>query len=149
MLTSWDKRFLLLARMIGSWSKDPSTSQGAVIIDKRKRIISAGYNGFARGMNDDERLEDRSQKYPRVIHAEENAILFAEQDLRGYTIYVIPMPPCAGCAAKIIQVGMIRVVGIYPTKVQYERWGKEFEMTYSDLKEADVNLKLYLPEYLE
>ena len=36
----WDNRFLVLAKLIGSWSKDPSTKVGAVIVDGKKNSIS-------------------------------------------------------------------------------------------------------------
>ena len=48
----WDKRFLELAKLVGSWSKDPSTKVGAVIVDCNNRIISVGYNGFPKGVKD-------------------------------------------------------------------------------------------------
>ena len=44
--TKWDNRFLVLAKLIGSWSKDPSTKVGAVIVDEDNKIVSLGYNGF-------------------------------------------------------------------------------------------------------
>ena len=34
----WDKRFLELAKLVGSWSKDPSTQVGAVIVDDNKKL---------------------------------------------------------------------------------------------------------------
>ena len=45
----WDFRFLELAWVISQWSKDASTKVGAVIADSNQRIVSTGFNGFARG----------------------------------------------------------------------------------------------------
>ena len=57
---NWDKRFLNLATEVASWSKDPSTQAGAVIVGPDKRIISVGFNGFPMGMPDTSALyEDR------------------------------------------------------------------------------------------
>jgi dCMP deaminase len=42
----WDLRFLTLAKTVSTWSKDPSTKVGAVIVDKNRRVVSLGYNGF-------------------------------------------------------------------------------------------------------
>lgn len=108
MSEKWDRRFLGLAKdPYATWSKDPSTQVGAVIT-KGNHQVSQGYNGFPAGVNDDaERYADREFKYRAVIHAEENAIIWAGRDLTGCTIYVYPMPPCAGCAGKIIQSGII------------------------------------------
>jgi len=140
MNQKWDLRFMNLAAHIAQWSKDPSTKVGAVIA-KGKRVISVGFNGFAQGVNDsDERYFDREQKYPRVLHAEQNAILFAKTDLTDCTLYVYPMEPCSICASMIIQVGIKRVVTIEPTPEQEERWGSNFEISRQIFKETGVEL---------
>ena len=41
----WDRRFLKIAREGATWSKDPSTQVGAVIVDPDQRVVSLGYNG--------------------------------------------------------------------------------------------------------
>jgi deoxycytidylate deaminase len=65
----WDLRFLEMARMVSSWSKDPSTKTGAVLVDLERRIVSVGYNGFARGVQDlPERYENRELKYKMIVH---------------------------------------------------------------------------------
>ena len=70
ILKKWDMRFLDMAKMVGSWSKDPSTQVGAAIVDNDRRVISVGYNGFPKGVADNERLEDREEKYKMIVHAE-------------------------------------------------------------------------------
>ena len=110
-MRKWDERFLDLADRIAAWSKDPSTKVGAVIIRPNRTLVSIGYNGLPRGIEDIyERYEDRETKYQMVIHAEMNAILTATEELKGYTLYVTPLHPCPQCAATIIQVGIKRVV---------------------------------------
>ena len=70
MTSKWDTRFLSLAEHISSWSKDPSTKVGAAIIGPYRDIISLGYNGFPRGVEDTpERLENRELKYKMIVHA--------------------------------------------------------------------------------
>lgn len=135
----WDKRFLELAELISSWSKDPSTKVGAVITSGNK-IISLGYNGFPSKINDDDRLYQREEKYKIIIHAERNAILFANQNLNNCTIYTYPFMPCSSCASLIIQSGINRVVsyGNIP-----ERWKQSFELSKNLLKEAKIPLWLY------
>ena len=63
ILKKWNMRFLEMAKMVGSWSKDPSTQVGAVIVDDDRRVISLGYNGFPKGVADNQRLDDRKEKY--------------------------------------------------------------------------------------
>lgn len=108
----WDRRFLMLAEHIAKWSKDPSTQVGAVVVGPDREIRATGYNGFPRGVRDDDRLEDRDEKYPIICHAEENAIMNAARigvSLKGCTLYAT-MPSCPRCARGIVQVGVVRVV---------------------------------------
>lgn len=135
----WNRRFLQLAELISSWSKDPSTKVGTVIT-KGNKIISLGYNGFPSKIDDDSRLLDREEKYKIIIHAERNAILFANQSLDNCTIYTYPFMPCSSCASLIIQSGISRVVS-YSTIP--ERWKESFELSKNLLKEAKIPLWLY------
>ena len=135
----WHKRFIDLAYHIASWSKDPSSKIGAVIVDSNRRIVSTGYNGFARGVRDtDGRLWNRDVKYKIVLHAEENAIMFAKQNLDGCSLYVTNMPPCSHCASLIIQSGIKSVY--YPDVVIPERWTESIKLTRAIFKEAGVKL---------
>lgn len=121
-MTNWDKRFVDLAAHVSEWSKDPSTQVGAVIT-REKFIVSVGFNGFPRGIEDTrDRLSNRDTKIKMVIHAETNAILTANQDLHGCTIYTYPLPPCSNCAAAIIQSGITRVVSSQPKPGRHKRW---------------------------
>lgn len=110
MNDKWDVRFLELARHVAQWSKDPSTKCGAIIVDETKRVVSMGFNGFARGTDDSpEKYADREYKLENVIHCEENAILQAGEDLHGYSLYITGMS-CSRCAARVIQSGIQTVV---------------------------------------
>jgi dCMP deaminase len=107
----WDQYFLGMAEYASRKSKDPSTKVGAVIVRPDKSVASIGFNGFPKGVEDNpEQLNDRSEKYPRIIHAERNALNFLKEDATGYTLYVWPIPPCSVCSGDIIQNGIKRVV---------------------------------------
>lgn len=136
----WDYRFLDLSEFISGWSKDPSTKVGAVITDSENRIISVGYNGFARNISDDIRLNDRDTKYKMIVHGEMNAILFANKSLKSCTLYTYPFMPCPRCASMIIQTGIQRVVSYNNMP---ERWSEDFKMSEYLFKEAGVELVLY------
>ena len=90
---SWDYRFLELARVVSTWSKDPGLKVGAVIVNRRRKIVSVGYNGFPRKIQDNYNIS-RESKLDLTIHAEMNAILNATQSIEDCTIYVHPIPPC-------------------------------------------------------
>ena len=141
MSEKWDARFLGQAELVAGWSKDPSTKVGAVIVDALNRVVSQGFNGFAKSIKDTRaRLSDRAKKYPMVIHAELNAILFAQRSLRGCTIYIWPMPPCASCAGPLIQVGITRVVSVPPTAEHIDRWGDSYALAQEMFREAGVTV---------
>lgn len=142
MNDTWDKRFLDMAKLVAFWSKDPSTKCGSVItIDKR--VVSHGYNGFPKGVDDDPEIyANRDRKYKRVIHAEQNAILHARERLDNATCYVWPIPPCSTCAALLIQVGIKRIVAPEPSEEILSRWGEGFVEAACMYADAGVELIL-------
>tara|TARA_R110002096_G_scaffold154727_1_gene318844 strand:- start:710 stop:1174 length:465 start_codon:yes stop_codon:yes gene_type:complete len=140
MNKKWDKRFLDLAEHVSTWSKDPSTQVGAVIAND-KRIVSVGYNGFPKQLEDKEEwLNDREIKYRHIIHGEVNALLNSKTDTEGCTLYTWPLSPCVDCMKLMIQAGIARMV--YPT-ISDElkaRWGESLEHAYNMAFEAGVEL---------
>ncbi len=140
-IKKWDLRFLDLAEMIGSWSKDPSSKVGAVIVDQDRRIVSTGYNGFPQRISDSEdRLLNRDIKYKLVVHGEMNALLFAERSVKGCTLYTTPFLPCSSCASIFIQAGIKRVVSKFTDN---PRWLESIELAQSLFKEAGVECSVY------
>lgn len=139
----WEYRFLRLAEFVSGWSKDPSTQCGAVIVDQSNRVVSMGFNGFPQHIDDtNERLQNRELKYSLVVHAEVNALLFANRYLKDCRIFVYPMLPCIRCAVQIVQSGISEVVSIpLPTNLE-DRWGKDVEQTMRLFGEADISVVL-------
>ena len=138
-----DRRFLELAEHISTWSKDPSTKVGCVVVGEDREIRSTGFNGFPRGIEDDaERLADREQKYPLICHAEENAIMHAARtgvSLKGNTAYVT-WPPCTRCTRSLIQAGVSEVV--YPTGIEIpERWEDDLGIAMGMMEEAGITIR--------
>ncbi len=136
----WDYRFLQLAQLVAGWSKDPSTQVGAVIVDDDYRIVSVGYNGFPKKIVDNFRLNDRKIKYDIVVHAEANALLFANKPVDGCTIYTWPFEPCPRCAGLIIQAGIKRVVSFQNKNT---RWEEDFKLSRNLFCEAGVIVQTY------
>jgi dCMP deaminase len=136
-MSDWDARFLQMAALVATWSKDPSTQVGAVIT-RGKFVVSLGFNGHPSGIEDSvARLHDREAKYRTIIHAELNAILSARQPLEGCTLYVVPFMPCSNCGAVIVQAGIKRVITLENNN---ERWAESFEITRTIFAEAGVDL---------
>lgn|SRR5574337_504686 len=136
-LTKWQRRFLDMANLVASWSKDPSTKVGAVIADSDNRVVSLGFNGAPR--NVDDAFVSREQKLLRTIHAELNALHFARGDVSGCTIYVTH-PPCAQCAASIIQRGIKEVVFPKPNADFMSRWAENYAEAVDMFVSADVGV---------
>ena len=123
MSVKWDGRFMRIAREVATWSKDPSTRVGAIMVRDR-RVIATGYNGFPQGIADDGRLHNREEKYPLIIHGEENALMNALRhgvSADGADLYVWPLPICNVCMRLVIQAGVKRVVIMDPS-AQVELW---------------------------
>ena len=131
-----------MAAHVAELSKDPSTKVGAVIFDEKRRLVSAGYNGFARGVCDtDSRLQDRDQKLKLTIHAEKNAIMFATAPLEGCTM-VVTHPCCSQCAALVIQSGIKHVMWPTPPEEMARRWAEDIELAKQQFDEAGVQTHL-------
>jgi dCMP deaminase len=126
----WDNRFLELARLVSTWSKDPSTKAGAVIVRSDRTIVSVGFNGFPKNMPDKEEwYANREEKYSRVVHCEVNAMIHAFEPLGGYTLYTWPFACCDRCVVQMLQAGISRFVFPVPTTDALSRWGPAFEKT--------------------
>ena len=153
---------IMTAFLVAQESKCPSYKVGAVI-EHNGSIISMGVNGTASGtINPDEMaiknswgkynkngkiglLVDKKQLYSiwatdHVIHAEQNAILFAAKNGRSInnsTMYCT-MSPCTQCAKLIAQSGI-------KTLVYCEEYGRSNESWKSFLDEAGVKV-IHIPK---
>ena len=148
MIDKWHLRFLRLAWEVASWSKDPSTQVGCVIVDQSRRVVSLGFNGLPAGLHDTAgRLLDRDLKLALTIHAEENALLFAGRPVRGCIAFVT-RHPCASCAAKLIQSGIGAVIHLSNPDFD-RRWADNLAISGQALAEAGIPVLAIAPELLE
>ena len=116
---SWDEYFMRMAELASLRSNCMKRRVGCILVHHR-RVIATGYNGTARGMrNCSEGGCARCNRNDPCgvnlddcicLHAEENALLEAGiSRAQGGTIYCT-RSPCFGCAKRIVQVGISRVV---------------------------------------
>ena len=149
-MNSWDKKYCELAQHISTWSKDPSTQVGAITVGKMGQILSQGYNGFPRKIDDtNARLYTREEKYKYVVHAEMNCIYNAclnGVSLNESTLYVYGLPLCSECAKGVIQVGVKRVV-IYTPNLHKEdmldKWKESGNLAEEMFNETNVEFCWY------
>jgi len=134
----WHERFMYLAKEVSTWSKDPSTQVGCILV-KDRRLISTGFNGFPRGLSDDlDRLANRDIKYEMTVHAEVNAVTTAALhgvSTDGCDAYVT-LQPCSRCAAVLINAG---VQSVYTSSHDIPaRWLDNFILASKMLEEAGI-----------
>lgn len=147
-LTKWDKRFMRLAQEVASWSKDPSTQTGAVLVSPDNTDIILGFNGFASRMKDDpESYANREVKYSKIIHCETNAVILARRPVVGYTLYTYPFLSCDRCAVTMVQAGIVRAVAPKATPDQATRWESCLVKTRAYFAEAGIQVLEYDRNY--
>ena len=142
---------MMLALAASLKSKDSSTQVGAVIIDNRTRkLVSSGYNGFPRYIDDSRIPQVRPEKYLYVVHAELNAILHAQRELTDCSLYATVFP-CSECMKAVIQSGIKRVV--YLNDLNGNDWNESKKATVKmaelagvviDRFESDHEIIMYL-----
>jgi dCMP deaminase len=145
MISKWDVRFIGLAKQVASWSRDPSTQVGCVIVRPDKTIVSLGFNGLPRGVKDyTARYQDRDTKLAMTVHAELNAVLSAHGSVSGCTAYVWPFSSCSHCAGALIQAGIREVVSPRLSEAQADRWSTSLAHAWSMFDEAGVEVRYLL-----
>ena len=104
-----------IALLSSKRSKDPNTKVGACIVDDDHKVVSIGYNGMPKGLDESQlswnKNDGLDSKYWYVCHAEFNAILNTRNgsSLKGCTLYVT-LFPCNECAKAIVQTGIKKIV---------------------------------------
>ena len=112
---SWDEYFMGIASLSALRSKDPNTKVGACIVDDDMKVVSIGYNGMPKGLDEDQlswnKGEGLDSKYLYVCHAEFNAILNTQVggSLKDARVYVT-LFPCNECTKAIIQTGIKEII---------------------------------------
>lgn len=140
----WDQYFMNIADEVAKKSKDPSSQNGCVIVDSRHRPVSFGYNGTIQGADETKlTLSERPMKYYFAIHSEMNAVLFAQRDLTGCTLYN-RMATCENCLKYCLQAGIKRFVYKELRVSSYKNSTKT--MTNVDTDEAVIRLLAAMPE---
>lgn len=143
----WAQRFLGVATEVATWSKDPSTKVGCVMVSDDGVIVATGYNGLPRGVDDAPERMERPTKYLWTVHAEAAAVANAARSgarLAGATAFTTHMS-CAGCARLMINAGITCVVaGDGKTSMP----DAEFDAAALMLREAGVRSKFWGGEFL-
>jgi dCMP deaminase len=111
-----DDRYMGLAFFHASFSKDPNTQVGAVIVNEKNEIVGTGYNGPPRRIDDNKINWERPYKYRFIKHAEANAIDHALIPTENTTLYVTGIP-CQKCMLEIADAGISKVIYFDMSKI--------------------------------
>lgn len=134
-MDKWIKRYFELAKHVASWSKDPTTQVGSVIVGQDKREIAVGFNGFPSGVEDcDHRLHHKGMKYIFTQHAERNVLDNALFNTKGATLIATKFP-CSECAKSIISR---KIAKVYSPQPEGEKWKQDSEFSKIMFHEAGV-----------
>ena len=101
--------YMKMAQVMAEQSKDKRLQVGCVIV-KDNNIISTGYNGHTRHIDDPNQLPDGSTD-PRVRHAEKNGLMGlirSNESAVGSTMFVTHAC-CQFCAIDIVDAGITKV----------------------------------------
>jgi len=114
MRPDWDTYFMNIAEVVKTRSLD-FKKVGAVLVSCfDKRIISTGYNGIRSGLQDYEiDWNNRELVHDVVIHAETNAVLYAQSKFENAILYTT-LSPCKSCI-KLLSATNIKQI-IYKDK---------------------------------
>lgn len=135
-------KFFAIAEAVASLSKIPTGQVGAIILDKHLNLLSSGWNGFPRGVDDinPDRLVSGQKRF-WTCHAEGNCVAQAARTgarLNNSILLVTTLFPCSNCAALVIQAG---VKHIFTTKSpKGTRWFDEAKHAKQMFKEAKIKI---------
>jgi dCMP deaminase len=144
-LVKWDKRYIELAAHVASWSKDPSAKVGCVIVSPTYgRALTFSFNGFPANVHDCDKIlhhEDKTKKLDRIIHAEQNALLYAGREAKDCHAYIVGKPVCNTCAIMLVQAGIGRVVAAAPSPDGKGIWDEAGRTALALFKQAGVGFE--------
>ena len=143
MRPSWTDYFLGLAKVVSQRSHDVQTQHGCVITDNNHRILSVGYNGFPRGLLDENLPTTRPEKYPWMIHAERNALSNCVVRPENGIAYVTGQC-CNDCIMALWQEGVSSVIMIedHGTHLFDDEAKKRFD---TFVKMSGINIRYIRP----
>ncbi len=142
-MTDYD-HWMRVAYRYAALSADPSTQNGALILDENANVgRAASFNHIPLGLTASIERWDRPTKHAWVEHAERSAIY--EMARRGIATagltMVCPWAACAECARAIIESDIDHLVVHGPAMDHDDgRWSESIELGHQMLREAGVEI---------
>lgn len=144
MSLDW-KNLLKIAYSKAQKSTNPSTQNGAILVDDKGNIVLSAINSFPDGLKETQERQIKPLRHKFSVHAERNVLYQAARlgiKTKGLTM-VCPWAACSDCAQAIIQTGIKRLV---THKQALNRSGdlqKDIELAFTMLREAGVKIIVF------
>ncbi len=105
--------FMGFAEQASLRSHDAETKVGAVLVHRdTQAILATGFNGFVRGADDQSLPNTRPDKYPYMVHAEQNLIAHCARhgiSMDNCDVYCT-LSPCCVCMRLLWQCGIQKII---------------------------------------
>ncbi len=137
---SWDSYFINLASEIAKRSPDPKKQVGCILVSENNIMISQGYNGLPRKVNEhDFDWSDRNLMRKLIIHAEMNCLLHAPKlpQLEKWCKLYCTMSPCIECLKMMKSYGVKEII--------FNEEYREYVNILEIAKILDIKLTKYNP----
>ena len=140
------KNLLKIAYSEAKKSTNPSTQNGAILVDDKGRVIVATPNTFPERIAENiERQQNKPTRKKYSVHAERNVIYKAARlgiKTEGLTM-VCPWAACGDCAQAIIQAGIKKLVVHKQALERSDHWKEDIDFAFAMLREAKVEIVIF------
>jgi len=144
MSLDWQK-LLKIAYTKAQESINPSTQNGAILIDDKGNIILSAVNSFPDGVTETEERRNKPLRYKFSVHSERNVLYLAARlgiKTEGL-VMICPWAACTDCAQGIIQAGIKRLVVHKQALDRSTHWKEDIEIAFTMLREAGVEIIIF------
>ena len=117
---------MLLAQQVSRFSHDSESRVGSILVHKQTgAVLATGYNGFVRGADDVKLPSKRPEKYPYMIHSEQNLLLnAARHGVSTDNCYLVcTLSPCINCLRFAWQAGI--------DTIYFKEYYRDFKESYN------------------
>jgi len=144
MSSDW-KELLKIAYLEAQKSTNPSTQNGAILVDEEDKVILSSFNSFPDRVVETKERQVKPLRYKFSVHAERNVLYRAARlgvKTEGF-IMVCPWAACTDCAQAIIQAGIKKLVVHKQALDRSGSWKDDIDFAFKILREAGVEIIVY------
>lgn len=126
-------------------STNPSTQNGALLVNDKGGILAQAANPFPDRIAETPERFKKELRYKYGVHAERNVIYNAAKlgiKTEGLTM-VCPWAACTDCAQAIIQAGIKKLVVHKEALDLSGHWAEDIAFANKMLKEAEVRIEIF------